>query len=174
MIPPQVNMLPVYVILKSIPLAGGNNILGQGGTGWLDRYMGLIAPYVAGSFGVFLFRQFFLNFPKALDDAATIDGLGKVRIFFRIYIPLSSPVIATLIALKSTNTWNQFTWPLIIVNSDKMKTVQLALTAFKAETTIEWNLLMAATTLTILPLVIIFLSVQRYFIQGIVTTGIKG
>lgn len=174
MIPPQVNMLPVFVILKNIPLAGGNNLLGQGGTGWLDSYMGLIAPYVAGSFGVFLFRQFFLSFPKALDDAALIDGLGKVRIFFRIYVPLSTPVIATLIALKSTHTWNEFTWPLIIINSDQMKTVQLALTAFKAETTVEWNLLMAATTLTILPLVITFFSVQRYFIQGIVTTGIKG
>jgi multiple sugar transport system permease protein len=174
MIPPQVNMLPVFVILKNIPLAGGNNVLGQGGTGWLDRYMGLIAPYVAGSFGVFLFRQFFLNFPKALDDAALIDGLGKVRIFFRIYVPLSTPVIATLIALKSTHTWNEYTWPLIIINSNEMQTVQLALTAFKAETTVEWNLLMAATTLTILPLVITFLSVQRYFIQGIVTTGIKG
>lgn len=174
MIPPQVNMLPVFVILKNIPLVGGNNILGQGGTGWLDSYMGLIAPYVAGSFGVFLFRQFFLNFPKALDDAALIDGLGRVRTFFRIYVPLSTPVIATLIALKSTHTWNEFTWPLIIINSDEMKTVQLALTAFKAETTVEWNLLMAATTLTILPLVITFFSVQRYFIQGIVTTGIKG
>ena len=109
-----------------------------------------------------------------MDDAALIDGLGKVRIFFRIYVPLSTPVIATLIALKSTHTWNEFTWPLIIINSDKMKTVQLALTAFKAETTVEWNLLMAATTLTILPLVITFLSAQRYFIQGLTSGAVRG
>ncbi|UCF98537.1 MAG: carbohydrate ABC transporter permease [Spirochaetaceae bacterium] len=174
MIPPQVNMLPVFVILKYIPFAGGNNYLGQHGTGWLNTYMGLLAPYVAGSFGVFLFRQFFLNFPRALDDAAKIDGLGRIGAFFRIYVPLSTPVTACLIALKSTHTWNEYTWPLIIIQSDEMKTVQLALTMFKDETTIEWNLLMAATTLTVIPLVIVFLSVQRYFIEGIVTTGIKG
>lgn len=174
MIPPQVNMLPVFVILKYIPFAGGNNFLGQNGTGWLNTYMGLLAPYIAGSFGVFLFRQFFLSFPGALDDAAKIDGLGRIRAFFHIYVPLSTPVMASLIALKATHTWNEYTWPLIIIQSDEMKTVQLALTMFKDETTVEWNLLMAATTLTVIPLVAIFLSVQKYFIQGIVTAGIKG
>jgi multiple sugar transport system permease protein len=174
MIPPQVVMLPVFVILRYAPLAGGNNILGQGGIGFLDSYTGLVAPFLAGSFGVFLFRQFFLNFPRALDDAARIDGLGRVRTFIRIYVPLSTPVFGTLIALRATRTWNDFIWPLVITYSDEMRTVQLALQVFKTETTVEWNLLMAATALTIMPLVITFLSVQRFFIQGIVTTGIKG
>ena len=174
MIPPQVNMLPVYVILKYIPFAGGNNWLGQGGLGWLDSYMGLIAPYVAGSFGVFLFRQFYLTFPKALDDAAKIDGMNVFQRFFYIYVPLSKPVVASLIALKATHTWNEYTWPLIIVMSDKMRTVQLALAFYKDEYIIEWNLLMAATAVTIIPLVIVFFAVQKYFIEGIVTTGIKG
>jgi multiple sugar transport system permease protein len=174
MIPPQVNMLPVYVILKNIPFAGGNNWLGQGGLGWLDSYMGLIAPYVAGSFGVFLFRQFYLTFPKALDDAAKIDGMNVFQRFFYIYVPLSKPVVASLIALKATHTWNEYTWPLIIVMSDKMRTVQLALAFYKDEYIIEWNLLMAATAVTIIPLVIVFFAVQKYFIEGIVTTGIKG
>ena len=174
MIPPQVNMLPVYVILRFIPFAGGNNWLGQGGLGWLDSYMGLIAPYVAGSFGVFLFRQFYLTFPTSLDDAAKIDGMNSFQRFFYIYIPLSKPVIASLIALKATHTWNEYTWPLVIVMSDKMRTVQLALAFYKDENIIEWNLLMAATAITVIPLVIIFLLVQRYFIEGIVTTGMKG
>ncbi len=174
MIPPQVNMLPVYVILKYIPFAGGNDWTGQGGLGWLDSYMGLIAPYVAGSFGVFLFRQFYLTFPKALDDAATVDGMSTFQRFFLIYIPLSKPVIASLVALKASHTWNEYTWPLVIVMNDNMNTVQLALAKFKDEYLIEWELLMAATALTVIPLVIVFLLAQKYFIQGIVTTGIKG
>jgi len=174
MVPPQVTMLPVYIILKYIPLAGGNNLLGQGGLGWIDSHMGLLAPYIAGSFGVFLFRQFFLNFPGALDDAAKIDGLNRLQAFYKIYIPLSGAVFASLIALKATFTWNEYTWPLIVLTTDKLYTVQLALSKFRDEISVEWNLLMAATSLIILPILITFLTVQRYFIRGIVTTGIKG
>lgn len=174
MIPAQVTMIPVFLILKHIPFAGGNNLFGQGGLGWINSYMGLIAPYVAGSFGVFLFRQFYLNFPKDLDDAAKMDGLSVIKTFWHIYVPLSKPIFATLIALKATQSWNEYTWPLIVTNSDAMKTVQLALTLFRDETQVEWNLLMAATTLIVLPLMIIFLFAQKHFIEGIATTGIKG
>ena len=174
MVPPQVTMLPVYIILKYIPLAGGNNLLGQGGLGWIDSHMGLLAPYIAGSFGVFLFRQFFLNFPQALDDAAKIDGLNRLQAFYKIYIPLSGAVFASLIALKATFTWNEYTWPLIVLTTDKLYTVQLALSKFRDEISVEWNLLMSATSLIILPPLITFLAVQRYFVRGIVTTGIKG
>ncbi len=174
MVPPQITILPVFVILKYVPLAGGNNIFGQGGLGWIDSHMGLLAPYIAGSFGVFLFRQFFLNFPSALDDAAKIDGLNRLQAFFRIYVPLSGPIIASLIALKATATWNDYTWPLIVLTSDHLYTVQLALTKFRDEFTVDWHLLMAGTTLIVLPLVITFLGLQKYFIRGIVTTGIKG
>ncbi len=174
MVPQQVTMIPVFLILKHVPLAGGNDLLGQGGLGWIDSYMGLIIPYIAGSFGVFLFRQFYLNFPKSLDDAARIDGLSNFKTYLYIYLPLSKPILATLIVLKTTSTWNEYTWPLIITVSDKMKTVQLALTLFQNETNIQWNLMMAATTLIVLPLVIIFLTLQKYFVAGIVTTGIKG
>ncbi|WP_248924310.1 carbohydrate ABC transporter permease [Paenibacillus hamazuiensis] len=174
MIPPQVTMIPVFLILKHIPFAGGNDWTGQGGLGWINSYMGLIAPYVAGSFGVFLFRQFYLNFPKDLDDAAKMDGLSTVKTYWQIYVPLSKPIFATLVALKATQSWNEYTWPLIVTNSDAMKTVQLALTLFRDETQVQWNLLMSATTLIVLPLTIIFLLAQKYFIEGIVTTGIKG
>jgi multiple sugar transport system permease protein len=174
MIPPQVNMLPIYVILKYVPFAGGNDWLGRGGLGWLDSYWGLIAPYVAGSFGVFLFRQFYLTFPRALDDAAVIDGMSARQRFMYIYLPLSKPVMASLVALKATATWNEYTWPLIITMTTEMRTVQLALSLYKDEYTIEWELLMAATAVAIIPLLIVFLCAQRYFVEGIVTTGIKG
>jgi len=174
MIPPQVTMIPVFLILKHVPFAGGNDWMGQGGLGWIDSYMGLIAPYVAGSFGVFLFRQFYLNFPKDLDDAAKMDGLSAIKTYWHIYVPLSKPIFATLVALKATQSWNEYTWPLIVTNSDAMKTVQLALTLFRDETQVQWNLLMAATTLIVLPLMVIFLLAQKHFIEGIVTTGIKG
>jgi len=174
MIPPQVNMLPIYVILKYIPFAGGNDWLGRDGIGWLNSYWGLIAPYVAGSFGVFLFRQFYLTFPRALDDAAVIDGMNTFQRFILIYLPLSKPVMASLVALKATHTWNEYTWPLIITMTENMRTVQLALSLYKDEYTIEWELLMAATAVTIIPLLIVFFFAQKYFVEGIVTTGIKG
>jgi multiple sugar transport system permease protein len=174
MVPQQVTMIPVFLILKHIPLAGGNNIWGEGGLGWIDSYMGLIIPNIAGSFGVFMCRQFYMNFPKALDDAARIDGLTDLKTYLYIYLPLSKPVLATLTILKTTSVWNEYTWPLIITVSDKMKTVQLALSLFRDETTTQWHLMMAATTLIVLPLALIFLAAQKYFVQGIATTGIKG
>lgn len=174
MIPPQVNMLPIYVILKYVPFASGNDWLGRGGLGWLNSYWGLIAPYVAGSFGVFLFRQFYLTFPRALDDAAVIDGMNARQRFMYIYLPLSKPVMASLVALKATATWNEYTWPLIVTMTTDMRTVQLALSLYKDEYTIEWELLMAATAVAIIPLLIVFFCAQRYFVEGIVTTGIKG
>ena len=120
-----------------------------------------------------MFRQFFMNFTEALDDDARIDGLGRFKAFCLIYVPLSKPVFATLAVLKATQTWNEYTWPLVITNTDEMKTVQLALTLFKTETDIQWNLLMAATLMISLPLIILFVFAQRYFVEGIVTTGLK-
>ena len=174
MIPQQVTMLPNFVAMKYFPLAGGNNILGQGGTGLINTYAGVVAPYIAGAFGVFLFRQFFLNFPKALDEAAKIDGLTRFGTFVRVYIPLSKAIFATLIVFKTTSTWNEYTWPLIITAKKDMWTVQLALSVFKEEFVTQWNYLMAATTLIMLPLLVLYIFMQKYFVEGIVTTGIKG
>jgi multiple sugar transport system permease protein len=173
MVPPQVTMIPLFIILKNFPLVGGNDILGQGGMGFVNTYMGMILPYIAGAFGVFLFRQFYLNFPSSLDDAAAIDGLNKFQTFIKIYVPLGKPIFATLTVFKATSTWCEYAWPLVITNNDVMKTVQLALTVFKDESTIVWNQMMAATTLTTLPLIIVFILAQRYFVEGIVTTGMK-
>ncbi len=174
MIPIQVTMLPNFVIMKYFPLLGGNDILGQGGTGMVGTYAGILMPSIAGAFGVFLFRQFFMNFPTALDDAAKIDGLSRFGTFTRIYIPLSKPVFATMVVLKTTATWNDYSWPLIITNEREMWTVQLALSLFKTEYTTSWEYIMAATTLIMLPLIILYLLMQKYFVEGIVTSGVKG
>jgi multiple sugar transport system permease protein len=174
MIPDQVIMIPVFIKIKTIPLFGGNDIWGDGGIGWLNSYWGLIVPHLSNPFGMFLFRQFFLGFPEALDDAAKIDGCSRWQAFYRIYIPLSLPVFATVALLKGANNWNQYTWPLIITNTDEMKTVQLALSLFKSEYGVQWNYIMAATTLIALPVLLLFIFLQKYYVQGIVTTGIKG
>lgn len=173
-IPPQIIMIPTFIMLKKMPLLGGNDIFGFGGTGLMNTYAGLIIPYIAGSFGVFLCRQFYLNFPVSLDDAAKIDGSSRLRTYFQIYLPLSKPVLATLAVLKASNTWSEYLWPLIITNKDYMKTVQIALPAFRQETGTVWNLLMSATIIMSIPLLLLFVFAQRYFIEGIVTTGIKG
>ncbi|MBQ9990037.1 MAG: carbohydrate ABC transporter permease [Lachnospiraceae bacterium] len=174
MIPPQATIVPVFFILRHFPLAGGNSILGQGGTGFINTHFALVAPYLAGAYGVFLFRQHFLNFPKSLDDAATVDGLGRFGIFVRIYIPLSKPIFATLMTTKAIQCWNDYTWPLIVTSSEEMRTLQVALVLFKDAVTTQWNYLMVVTCIIILPLLILFFVAQKSFVEGIVSSGIKG
>jgi multiple sugar transport system permease protein len=174
MVPPQSIMIPLFVIMRRIPLLGGNDLLGQGGMGLINTYMAIMFPYIAGPFGVFLFRQFLLNFPKSLDDAAKIDGLGKLKTFLYIYVPLSKPVFVTLAVMKLNQVWNEYVWPLVITTDAKMKTVQLALALFYGEFEIKWHLLMAANTLITIPVVLLFLFAKRYYVEGIVTTGSKG
>lgn len=174
MIPPQVTMIPVFTMLRGVPFAGGNDALGRGGLGLLNTYAGLIAPYVAGSFGVFLCRQYYVSFPRALDDAARMDGAGRLRIFISVYLPLSGPVLASLAVLKFTGTWNEYTWPLVMTHSDSMKTVQLALTMFRDEAEIRWNQLMAATLVSSAAIYIVFIFTQKYFISGLLAGSVKG
>lgn len=174
MIPPQVTMIPVFSMLRSVPLVNGNDIFGNGGSGLLGTYSGLIIPFIAGSFGVFLCRQFYMGFPKELDDAATVDGCNRMESFLRIYLPLSKPVLASLAVLKFVGTWNEYTWPLIMVRSDSMRTVQMALTLFRNESEIRWNLLMAATLLISLPVYALFALAQKHFVNGILMGSVKG
>lgn len=173
MIPPQVTMVPVFIMMKKFPLAGGNNIWGVGGRGLINTYPGLIIPFIAGSFGVFLCRQFYGSFPADLDNSALIDGCSRIRIYFSIYLPLSKPVLASLGILKFTGTWNEYTWPLIMTTSENMRTVQIALTTFRDEAEIIWNQLMAATVVTTSVLYVLFLFLQKYFVAGILSGSIK-
>ncbi|MFB9277385.1 carbohydrate ABC transporter permease [Cohnella cellulosilytica] len=174
MIPEQVILVPVFLKIKQFPLFGGNDLWGEGGIGLLNSYLGLIVPQIAHPFGVFLFRQFFLQFPKALDEAAKIDGCSRLRALLRIYVPASLPVFATVALLKSIGSWNQYTWPLVITNDNSMRTVQLALSIFKTEYSVQWNYILSATALIALPVLLLFFALQKYYVRGIVTSGVKG
>lgn len=173
MLPSQVYIIPQYILLKSIPLVGGNNILGKGGLGLLNTYWALIVPFLAAPLGVFLIKQYYMGFPKALDEAATLDGCGSFDIYRYIYLPLSKPVFATFAILKFTGTWNDYFYPLIMTNSKTMYNVQIALQKYKGEFGVEWNYLMAAAVMSITPILLVFIFCQKYFTQGIVTSGLK-
>ena len=174
MVPAQVTIVPLFVLLKVIPLVGGNNLSGQGGFGLLDSYPGLLAPHIVGAFGIFLMRQFFLTLPGELADAARIDGAGELTIYWRIFMPLTWPAIATLAIFSFQDTWNDFLWPLVITRTDAMKTVQLALSIFQQEYNTQWTLMMAATAMICIPIVVLFTLFQRSFRQGVVLSGLKG
>lgn len=175
MIPPQVTLVPLFILMKQFPLLGGNDILGQGGSGLVDTFAGLILPYAAGSFGVFLCRQFYVMFPKELDEAAKMDGCGRFHAFRSIYLPLSGPVLGALAVLKFTGSWNEYTWPLVMTNTgaDRITTVQLALTRFRNEGEIFWNELMAATLVSSLVILIVFLLMQKHFVSGLMAGSVK-
>jgi len=173
MIPFQVIIIPQYLVLKSIPLFGGNNMLGRGGTGWLDTYWALIIPQLSGSFGIFLCRQFYLNIPYELNEASRMDGCTPFQAFIKVYVPLSKPIYATLGILKSVAVWNDFFYPLIMTTSDKMRTVQLGMQVYRNFALFRWDLLMAATLLICLPLLVAFFSFQRLFIQTAAASGLK-
>lgn len=160
MIPFQVTMIPVFILVKYLQ--------------WLDTYQGLIIPSLFSAYGTFLLRQFFMSIPSELEDAAKIDGCSYVRIFWNIILPLSKPALATLGIFVFMWSWNNFLWPLLIVNSLEMKTLPLGLSYFLGQYTIYWNLLMAGTTIALVPVLVVFFFAQRYFVAGITLTGLKG
>lgn len=166
MIPTQVTLIPVFTLLKRMRFWGGSS-------GLINTYAGLILPFIAGSFGVFLTRQFYVGFPQELDDAAMMDGCGRFGTYLRVYLPLSGPVLASLGVLKFTGTWNEYTWPLVATSGDTMKTVQVALTGFRDEGEIYWNLLMAATLTASLPIYFVFFFAQKHFVSGLLAGSVK-
>ncbi|MDA8220012.1 MAG: carbohydrate ABC transporter permease [Dehalococcoidales bacterium] len=177
MVPHQAIVLPQFLMMRAVPLFGGNDITGQGGIGWLNSYWALIVPWLSGSFGIFLCRQFYINFPTELDEAAKLDGCGPMRLFFSIYLPLSGPILAALGILKGVSMWNDFFYPVVMTTTTDMRTVQLGLQVFLGDPSslqVQWQLLMAAAVMISLPMVLLFVTLQRYFVQGIVTTGLKG
>lgn len=174
MIPFQMLLIPLFIILRSWPLAGGNNILGAGGTGLIDTLVGLTLPNTISAFGIFLMRQFSKTLPSELADAARIDGSSEAGIFWRIMLPLTKPAVTTLAIFAFQGAWNDFTWPLIATMTEKTRTLQLGLQTLQNQYFTEWGLLMAGTTITIFPLVVMFILGQRYFVEGIALTGTKG
>jgi multiple sugar transport system permease protein len=174
MIPGQVTIIPQYIILKHIPLFGENNILGNGGHGWLDSYWGLIIPHAASAFTIFLLRQYMQTIPNDLLDAARVDGASEFRIYAQIVMPLCVPVLAALSIFIFSYHWDEFYWPLIVVSSESLRTLPLGLALFVVQNRTVWDLLMAGAVVATLPVLVVFLIFQRHFVRGIAMSGMKG
>jgi multiple sugar transport system permease protein len=174
MVPYQVTIIPLFVIVRHVPLFGGNDLLGQGGVGWMNSYWGLIVPGAVSAFGIFLLRQFFQTLPAELEDAARIDGAGELRIFAQIMLPLATPAVATLAIFSFQSGWNAFLWPLLVTSTDDMRTIQVGLTVFVQQYSTQWGQLMAATVVATVPIIAVFAAGQRLLVRGIAFTGLKG
>jgi multiple sugar transport system permease protein len=175
LVPFQIILVPLFLIVKSIPLFGGNNILGQGGIGWLNSWWGLIIPLGAAPLFTFLARQFYVSVPNELAQAARVDGLGEFGIFWRIMTPLVKPALITIAVFQIEAAWNGFLWPLMITTSDSMRPLQLGLAIFSQNPAeIEWPYLMAGTALATLPMIVLFVFAQKRFVEGMANVGIKG
>ena len=159
MIPIQVRLIPSYIIVNEL--------------GWSNTYQGIASIQLVEFFGVFLIRQFLLNMPRELEDAARIDGCGWLRVLFQIILPNAKPALAALAIFTFTASWNNFLWPLVVISQGHMYTIQVGLASMKGEI-IPWGLLMAGTAVSAIPLFIVYVILQRLFTQGIVMSGIKG
>lgn len=173
LVPGQMTIIPNYLILKHIPFSGGNNAFGQGGHGWLDSYPGLIVPAVVSAFGIFLIRQYMLSIPDELLDAARVEGASEFRIFWSIVMPLCKPVLAANAIFTFGYFWDDFYWPLIVMSSPQHYTLSLGLALFVGAHKTAWTLLMAGSVIATIPVLIVFLVFQRYFVSGIAMTGMR-
>ena len=160
MVPIQVRLIPSFIIVMKI--------------GWLNTYQGIASLQLIEFFGVFLIRQFMLNLPRELEDAARIDGCSWFRVLWQIILPNSRPALAALAIFTFTASWNDFLWPLVIINKPEIMTIQVGLATMKGSAFSVSGVLMAATMISALPLAIVYLILQRQFTQGVVMTGIKG
>ncbi|RBP00897.1 carbohydrate ABC transporter permease [Rossellomorea aquimaris] len=159
MIPAQVTMIPNYLILKEI--------------GWLNSYQGMIVPAMINATFIFMMRQFFINFPKELEEAAQIDGLSRFGIFFKVVLPLAKPALAAQAIFVFMGFWNNFMTPLIVMTDTEMYTLPLGLNTFKGQYVSYWNYIMAASMVFTLPVLLLYAFFNRYFIKGISFTGGK-
>jgi len=161
MLPHQVTLIPQFILYREL--------------GWIDTFLPLILPnWFGGPFLTFLLRQFFMTIPLDLDDAARIDGASIFDIYWRIILPLSKPALAAVAIFMFNGSWNDFFGPLIYLHSQQKYTIALGLRSFQEQNYTEWNLLMGASLIAMVPVLVIFFFAQKYFIQGIVFTGVKG
>jgi multiple sugar transport system permease protein len=160
MIPGEVLLVPNFVTLSNL--------------GWINKYPALIIPWVVSVFAIFLLRQHFFQIPKELQEAAFLDGAGHLRFLFQIVLPLSRPALATVALLKFIGSWNAFLWPLLVTNSPEMRTVQNGLSSFMQEAGAHYHLWMAAAFLALLPVLGLFLLLQKQFYASVARSGLKG
>jgi multiple sugar transport system permease protein len=160
MLPFQVTMIPQFIIMSRFGLA--------------DSHLSLILIQAFSTFGVFLLRQFFLGIPEEISESVRIDGCSEIMILIRIIMPLARPAIATLIIFTFVNVWNDYLGPLIYISSDHLKTIQLGIRFFQQAQDTENSLIMAATVMGLFPIILLYLTCQKQFVEGIATTGLKG
>jgi multiple sugar transport system permease protein len=161
MISTQVTLVPSYLIIQKLH--------------WIDTYQGLIVPFLANAFGVFMLRQAFMTIPDELEEAAKLDGCSRLRFLIQICLPLIKPALAAQTLFAFMGTWNAYLWPLVITNRQEMRTLQIGLRYFVSqEGGTQWGVYMAAAMIVILPVVAIYFTVQKSFVEGIATTGLKG
>ena len=159
MVPGEVTLIPRFILMKELHL--------------IDTFAAVILPGAFNAYGVFLLRQFFMTLPDSLEEAAILDGASYFRIYWNIILPLAGPALATLGLFSFMGAWNDFLWPLIVINSENMKPLSVGLASFHGLYETNWPLLMAASTVALIPIVIIFIVAQKYFVQGIALTGLK-
>lgn len=160
MIPAQVVLIPNFIVLREL--------------GWIDTYQALILPAAFSAFGTFLLRQYFLTIPRELEDAAVVDGANHWQIYLRVILPLSGPALSALAIFTFLANWNSFLYPLIVTTSVNMSTLTVGLNTLQGQYNTAWTLLMAGSVIALLPIVIVFIFAQRYFIAGITMTGMGG
>lgn len=173
-IPVSVTLVPLFLMAKGFPLAGGNDLFGNGGTGLLDTVGGVMLPYLVGTMNIFLARQYFTGIDRDFAEAARIDGAGEFRIFWQVYLPMAQPLVALVAVFSFTTAWDDFLWPLVVSTTENSTTVQLAITTFTSTGNIKYGALMAATIVVSLPVLLVFLFNQRRFISGLADGGVKG
>ena len=159
MVPMQVLVVPLFIEMKTLNLQ--------------DTYMALLAPSIASAFGVFLLRRAVESVPRELDEAATIDGAGHLRIFLTIILPLIRPALATVAVFAFMGSWNSFLWPLVVIRSPEFMTLPLGLATLQGQFTTQWDVVMAGSVFSILPIAVVYLLAQRHIIAGVAHTGIK-
>jgi multiple sugar transport system permease protein len=160
MVPFQVTITPLFILMRIFD--------------WINTYQGLILPGVFSAFGTFLLRQAFLTIPTEYEEAAYMDGASPLTIFLRIILPLSKPALATLSVFAFMGSWNAFLWPLFIVREETLMTLPVGLATLQGRWLTEWNLVMAGTVITVLPMLLLYLLAQKYLVQGYVMSGLKG
>jgi len=160
MIPFPVTMLPNFILVRYL--------------GWVDSYAGLIIPPAFSAFSTFMLRQQFRGIPLDLDQAARIDGASSFRIWWQVLLPLAAASMAALAIFNFLGSWNEFLWPLIVTNSLEMRTLPVGLSAFQGQHGVQWNLLMAASVISVLPVLVVYILAQRWIVQGITLSGMGG
>ncbi len=159
MIPGQITMIPQYMLLNKL--------------GFVNNYVGLILPFIFNAFNIFMMRQFFISFPVSLEEAAELDGLNRMGIFFKIALPLAKPAVTTITIMTFMGSWNNFLIPNLLITSRKMYTLPVGMASLNSQYFSFPNQTMAGAMLLSLPMIVLFLICQRYFIEGVTTSGIK-